>query len=207
MAFSDVKNALYTALQATVPNLVYYPESLYGKPEKYPNLSFVDLSTRNLQSRFWHETHAVANPVPGGAPLLIYPVVALMDTDARMHLRDTIAGDASAAVGLQRMRAMRDKMEIFFAKTQSLQVVQGSVTTACEIWLQGFRSDYDQATGIYLQDFEVAFRSWRLVDDVPIPAYRADEITLDVDMVATPYPTLDDGSAVNVSVTREYPLP
>lgn len=204
--FGDVKDAIYQAVKAGLPRLVMYPAHVDYQNERFPNLSFIELSHDNLQAKpFWETTVGPTQAV--GAPLEAVPVVARVRSTVTLILRDTVGKAVKDVRQYQAMRDLRTKMELFFAKTQALTVGKPPFETVAELWFEGFRdAGYDAKSGIFQHEYTLRIDPWRLVDEVPVSVWRADQIQLDVTTTKAPIPPPPAASAISVTITRNYPL-
>lgn len=196
MSLDLLKNTLFQAIRDGIPGLKVYAEHVDTQNQAYPNLSFVDVATRNLDAKPGWENFIVANPdtSDGAAPWLTWRVIAHKMTRLRMQLRDN-PGKTRDAAAIQRMRALHNRVDRLLTNTRAV-TIQGAtdVSTFAELWYEGDRQAYDKSTGVSLSEYELRIDPWRLLDADGLPTFGADEITVDI-----------KNTAGTILITRIYP--
>lgn len=198
MSLDLVKNALYQAFKAAMPELKLYPVHIKNQTETFPNLSFVDLSTEHQDARVGLESLQVPNPdtTAGAAPYIVTPVIARKVSHLRLQLRDSLGKGPEDAAAHQKIRDQHNAIDRFLTKTRKINIGPAGAQTLAEIWYEDDREGYDMASGVFLHEYEVRIDPWRLLDAVGVPSYRADSIQLDIERHA-------DNA---ILITRLYPL-
>jgi hypothetical protein len=155
MSLDLLKNALYVAVTTYAPGLLMYPEHIDSTTEAFPNLSYIDLATRNNYARYGLEKVQIptglALPSP---PFYTVPVIARKWSTIRMQLRDSVGSGNHDITALNKIRATFNQVDRFLTETRAVKIGAAPGQTLAEIWYRTSNTRYDKAAGIFLGEFE-----------------------------------------------------